>query len=387
MKINNLFKDEYQCMFLQETDISLGKKFLELKIDTKNFDDEKFLEYLKYRELVLCFEKKGKGTLVFSNLISDNPFDVLQKKYKELPSYYFWASDTLGNFKILKDGKIQRKFASKGYIRDGLVSSEEQVLGKEPCEYEIKNNKIYKTKYDEYTIKISKKEMGEIFDFYVPLNRDEDIKFDSVKIYYNIDKGNMKFAMENFSKPEFLQSLIHVGENKTYEFTKPLLIFKQKNILRFAFFKNKYLKSDIKNAKKLLNLGIFGKLNEKLTKTNLFYNPYYLSDHDFASYFSDAIIEALRVENNYKTSYSEYLEWGGGEGEYIGNVSSIFYFSAHFIDNKFSIKIFAILKNGNAVSHEEIAELKSFNQKDVIVFYNKILDYIFDDNISNYLEI
>ena len=83
MKINNLFKDEYQCMFLQETDISLGKKFLELKIDTKNFDDEKFLEYLKYRELVICFEKKGKGTLVFSNLISDNPFDVLQKKYKE----------------------------------------------------------------------------------------------------------------------------------------------------------------------------------------------------------------------------------------------------------------------------------------------------------------
>ena len=189
--------------------------------------------------------------------------------------------------------------------------------------------------YDEYTIKISKKEMGEIFDFYVPLSRDEDIKFDSINFYYNIDQGNMKYSMENFSKPEFLQSLFHVGENHEFEKTKPLIIFKQKNILRFALFKNKYLKFNVKNVKKLLNLGIFNKLDEKLTKTNLFYKPYYLSDFNFASYFADALIEAFRVEENYETSYSSYLNWGGSEGEYIGKRSSIFYFSAQFIDGNF----------------------------------------------------
>lgn len=382
MKLNNLFKDEYQCMFLSETNINLGKKYYEVKIDSNNFDDEKFLQYIKYRGLTIVFEKTDVGTLVFSNVVAYNPFEMLQKKYKENASYYFWASDTLGNFKILKDGKIQRKFASKGYFYDNIISSEEQVLGT-PCEYEIKNNKIYKMKYNEYTVKISKKEMGEIFDFYIPLNRDEDIKFDSIKIYYNID--NMKYSTNNFLSSEFLQTLIHVGKNKEYEYTKPLLIFKQKNILRFAFFKNKCLKSNIKNAKNLLNLGFFNKLDKKLTKTDLFYLPYYLGDYIFASHFSDAIIEALKPEENYKTTYSEYLELSNSEGEYIGKESSIFYFSAEFIDGKFNLKIYSILKNGNSLNHEFVAEINNFEKNSLIIFYNQILDYIFDDNIADKL--
>lgn len=385
MKISNLFKDEYQCMFLKETDVLLGKKFLKLEIDAKNFSDEKFMEYLKYRHVTICFEKKGVGTLVFSNQVSENVFDVLQKKYKEFPAYYFWASDTLGNFKIVKDGKIQRKFASKGYVYDGLVSSEEQVLGK-PCEYEIQNNKIYKTKYDEYTIKISRQEMGEIFDFYVPLKRDEDIEFDSINFYYNLSQGNMNYAMENFSRPEFLQSLFHVGGTHEFDYTKPLIIFKQKNILRFAFFKDKLLKFNVKNAKKLLNLGIFDKLDEKLKKSNLFYNPYYLTDFNFASYFSNALIETFHIEENYETSYSRYLNWSNSEGEYIGKTSSIFYFHAEFIDGNFVLNLYSILKNGESVQPQFVAKLEGFEINKMRVFYNQILDYIFDDDLAEKLK-
>jgi hypothetical protein len=196
----------------------------------------------------------------------------------------------------------------------------------------------------------------------------------------------MKFAMENFSRPEFLQSLIHVGKNQNYEYTKPLLIFKQKNILRFAFFKNKQFKNHIKNAKKLLNMGIFGKFDEKLTKTNLFYKPAYLSDSDFIYSFVDAIIESIRVESNYKTTYSDYQNIVAEDGEYIGKASSIFYFSAEFIDGKFTLKMYAILKNGREVSHDFVAELKGFEEADIIDFYNQILDYIFDDNVAEYLK-
>lgn len=384
MKINNLFKDEYQCMFLNETNISLGKKYKELKIPTENFSDDKFLEYIKYRYVTVCFEKKGVGTLVFSNHIADNPFDILQKKYKEFPAYYFWASDTLGNFKILKDGKIQRKIASKGYVRDGFIGSEEQVIGK-PCEYEIQNGKVYKMKYDEYTIKISKDEMAKMFDYYVPLNRNEDIVFDSIKLYYNIDHGNLKYELKDFPDAKFSQALIHIGKNYDYEFTKPLIIFKQKNILRSTFFKNKYSKFNLKNVKKLLKLGLFDKIDEKLRKTDLFFKPRFLMDYNFVSLFLDAITESLLPGEDYKTTYSEYRISFDEPGEYILKTSSIFYFSAEFIEGKFNIKIYSMMKNGKPVSNEFVAELNGFEKNELLVFYNQILDYIFDDNLAEYL--
>lgn len=386
MIINNLIKDEYQCMFLKDTNIKLGRRFHEVQIDASNFDDDKFLDYLKYRDITICFEKDGVGSLVFSNMIPDNPFEILQKSYRDLPSYYFWGSDTLSNFKILKDGKIQRKFAGKGYIKDGFVASEEQVLGK-PCEYELKKNKIYKMTYNEYSVKISRQEMYEIFDFYVPFKRDENIKFDRIKFFVCVEGSNLKFSMENFSKPEFLQSLIHVGDNFEFESTKPLLIFKQTNVLRFAYFKDKCIARNIKNSKKLLNMGIFDKFNNKLTKTDLFFKPYYLTDYNFISYFADAIIESARIEENYKTTYSNYQNAFSTEGEYIGSESSLFYFIIQFIDGKLCVKMFAVLKNGIPVNHEFVAELNGFKKGDMIVFYQQVLDYIFGDNFAEKLDI
>ena len=189
-------------------------------------------------------ERRMKKSLIFLTACLAGSLWA-QDTFKENRLFYFWANDSFAYMKTLFGGNIQRKIASYGWFNDHTTSTEEQTLGKEPLEYEVEKGHVYKVTMDE-RMKFSKSDMLEIFDYYIKLDRNQDIEFDSVELYFNFKSLNAEWSMQSYSKPEFLQSLIHVKKNYKSEFTVPYLVFEDKETFTGGF-KDKAYAIDVIN--------------------------------------------------------------------------------------------------------------------------------------------
>lgn len=379
MKLNTLFCENFECYYLQRTDVELGKMYKKLNYSVEDFSDDELVRLLKFRQVVLKLTKQNFGTLVITLNAMNSVFDYLQKKYKEDRSFYFWGTNTFANFKILEAGKIQRKIASRGWFNNHTTSSEEQVLGKTPCEYETQHNHIYKIKSDEF-LKFSKETLLDIFDFYVKINREESIDFDSFEIFYNIDTLNVDWGMQYFSKPEFTQSLIHLRKSYTVEFTVPIVIFEDTECLRFRNLKNKCKINEIKSARNLLKLNIFNIHKKTYIKSNEFFRLFLMNHGEFLSTLADVIIEATKLKEDERVDPLRQLICSG-EGEFIPSKTSLIYFAVRFDEGKTAVDFYSLMKSGKEEQKKFICTANSFEKEELMLVYNQLLDYILEQNI------
>ena len=117
----------------------------------------------------VVIELDGLGSFVFTRHKRSDLFLNLQKRFRETTNYVFCASDTGGYFKILKDGRIQRKIASN-MISDGIGNNPE-TRG-EPCAYELETGHIFKINYKAGYLRdmlsdFTRLEVLALFDYYI----------------------------------------------------------------------------------------------------------------------------------------------------------------------------------------------------------------------------
>lgn len=377
MKLNALFKDQFQCMYLPFEDVEMGKNTIRLNFSKSEIESLDLIKVLKYREVVLKLTKKGFGTLVLSLFNADAPYEFLQKKYKETRLFYFWANNSLAYMKTLFGGRIQRKIASYGWFNDHTTSSEEQTLGKEPLEYEVEKGHVYKVTMDKRMV-FTKQDLFEIFDYYVKLDRDENIDFDNVELYYNLNSLNLDWSMQYFSKPEFLQSLIHVRKNYKADFSVPFILFEDKETLRANPLKAKYEISKMKSAKNILRLGIFGAGRKSMIPSYVFFRPTRFGIGSFVFDLAQSVIQALKIKDDEPSSG---ICINPPEGEFIPATTSLVYFIVCFEDDGVKLEFYSLMKCGKSKNHEFICKLNAFNKDDLFVCYNQILDYVLEQNI------
>lgn len=376
--------DEFFCMVLNETNLMFSKKFKRLDIDASVLSVADVLTYINFREMFLSVEFENGKSVVITNAYIDTPFEYLQKKYKEQRAYFFMANSNMACFKIFDNGKISRKVSSYGKIKNGKISMEEQTIGA-PCEYEVETNKVYKMKYDTRAIDLCKADIFKMIDFYVGFENLEDSKIKSKKLYVCTESKNLPFAMETFSKPEYLQSLLHVGgSDSVCEYTYPFIVYQAKNTLLYSVFKRRYHLSEVRSAKKLLKINLFNAHKDKL-KCDDCRGFDIFSISDFVCSLSTCVQETRCPFDKYQTVATQVLNSFDKPKEYIVQNSHLFYFVNEFKSNKFSITVYCIMKNGKEQKAQNVATLDEFDSSSVNLFYEKIVDYCLNQNISNLL--
>lgn len=89
----------------------------------------------------MILEINGLGSFVFTNHHRSDLFLNLQRKFPGVTSYVFASDGPGGYFKILKDGRIQRKIAS--YMWSEGMGSYAETRGA-PCTYELDTGHVFK---------------------------------------------------------------------------------------------------------------------------------------------------------------------------------------------------------------------------------------------------
>lgn len=121
----------------------------------------------------VILELENLGSFVFTNHHRSNLFQNLQRKFSDCTSYVFISDGPGGYFKILKDGRIQRKIAS--YMCFEGMGSYAETRGT-PCSYELESGHIFKVDpkarhLREMMPDFTKREVLDLFDYYVGLDR------------------------------------------------------------------------------------------------------------------------------------------------------------------------------------------------------------------------
>lgn len=121
----------------------------------------------------VILELDGLGSFVFTNHRHSALFQNLQRRFPGVTSYVFCSDGPGGYFKILKDGRIQRKVASYMYF-EGMGSYAETRGA--PCAYELETGHIFKVDpkarhLREMMTDFTKREVLNLFDYYVGLDR------------------------------------------------------------------------------------------------------------------------------------------------------------------------------------------------------------------------
>lgn len=132
----------------------------------------RYKKHLKNSRCVIL-ELDGLGSFVFTNHHDSALFQNLQRKFPSVISYVFASDGSGGYFKILKDGRIQRKIAIYMYF-EGMGSYAETRGA--PCTYELETGHIFKVDpkarhLREMMPDFTKREVLDLFDYYVGLER------------------------------------------------------------------------------------------------------------------------------------------------------------------------------------------------------------------------
>lgn len=381
MFVKELMFGEFACVFVDETNLQFSKKYKLLNINVERLTVSEILKLIDFRNVSLVLEFDCGKTLVFSSAYLSDVFEFMQKKYKDKPSYYFMANNTMACFKILENGKITRKVSSYGHIRDGRISCEEQTIGK-PCLFETENSKDYKMKYDYRSIDLSKKDIFEMVDFYVGFDSLEDSKIISKKLYVSDDAVNVKFVVDSFNSPEFNQSLIHIGGDFDCEFTIPFAVFETNQSMEYAFLKERVEVKNLKSAKKMFGLNIFNQSKTSRIKTDAVSRTD-VCDFSLMLSIKNAIREVFSVHEDYKTMATKITEAFHADAEIIPAKLNVFYFVCGFENGKFKADVFAVMKKGKEIGSEKIATIDdSFKKENLQKVYNQILDFCLNQNLS-----
>ena len=168
--ISKLMNKEFCVMVINEErifstpNVNLGNIYL------KQIKRNKLISLQRYikKGYVIVLEVDHQRCLVFTDLSRSNVFYNLQRRHKCEINYVFCGNKTGGYFKILENGRIKRKIAS--FLEINSVHEYPDILG-EPCEAEIKQNKIYhldtKATYMKDQLYFTKKEVLELFHYYI----------------------------------------------------------------------------------------------------------------------------------------------------------------------------------------------------------------------------
>lgn len=133
----------------------------------------------------MILEVNGLGSFVFTNHRRSNLFLNLQRKFPGVTSYVFASDGPGGYFKILKDGRIQRKIAS--YMWSDGMGSYAETRGV-PCTYELETGHIFKVDPKAQHLRemmpdFTKREVLDLFDYYVGLDRFKSANLRRVLVY------------------------------------------------------------------------------------------------------------------------------------------------------------------------------------------------------------
>lgn len=133
----------------------------------------------------MILEVNGLGSFVFTNHRRSDLFLNLQRKYPGVTSYVFASDGPGGYFKILKDGRIQRKIAS--YMWSEGIGSYAETRGA-PCTYELETGHVFKIDpkarhLREMMPDFTKREVLDLFDYYVGLKRFQSTNLRRVLVY------------------------------------------------------------------------------------------------------------------------------------------------------------------------------------------------------------
>lgn len=141
-------------------------------------------KHLKAGRCVIL-ELEDLGSFVFTNHRHSALFQNLQRKFPGVTSYVFASDGPGGYFKILKDGRIQRKIAS--YMWSDGVGSYAETRGV-PCTYELETGHIFKVDPKAQHLRemmpdFTKWEVLDLFDYYVGLDRFKSANLRRVLVY------------------------------------------------------------------------------------------------------------------------------------------------------------------------------------------------------------
>lgn len=133
----------------------------------------------------VILELDGLGSFVFTNHYHSALFQNLQRRFPGVTSYVFCSDGPGGYFKILKDGRIQRKVASYMFF-EGMGSYAE-TRGV-PCTYELGTGHIFKIDPKAQHLRemmpdFTKREVLDLFDYYVGLDRFKSANLRRVLVY------------------------------------------------------------------------------------------------------------------------------------------------------------------------------------------------------------
>ena len=148
------------------------------------FDTRFCLQCMRSSKCVLI-EMRGLGTFVFTDHPHSDLFLILQRAFQDVTCYVFCGNDTGGYFKILQNGKIQRKIASF-LCMDGIRNYPETRGA--PCAYELETGRIFRVDPKAATMAemltgFTKDEVRALFDCYIGLEQFQRENIERVLIY------------------------------------------------------------------------------------------------------------------------------------------------------------------------------------------------------------
>lgn len=379
--IKNLLNKEFACMFLKETDLEISKKFNIFHKPVENMTNEEIFNAINYRNMVLILELESGYSVVFSQIMFDKPFNLLQKKYKDQPSYYFMANESVACFKILQDGKITRKVSSYGWIRDNTTSCEEQTLGK-PSQFEIAHNKIYKLQYHRRNIDLSKKDILDMIEYYIGLDNLNNSKIVKKQFLYEDFASDQRYSIDCFDNFEFKQACIHIGGDSQSEYTLPFVSFWNNEWFEFSTAIERQKIKEL-NMKKILGINIFNKNKSIKIKSNNIYETDLLDLSNFCVSLRLAIVEAHLDKKMYKDEICKFIFRMGTGGEFIPSKINTFYLQSEFVNGKLKISCYLNMKQGKEQEQKLVFEINELSKENLIIAYNRLCDKLFNENMTD----
>ena len=79
--IKSLLNREFACMFLNETNLEVSKKFKIFQKPVETMTHDEIFNAINYRNMVLVLELESGHSVVFAQIMFEKPFNLLQKKY------------------------------------------------------------------------------------------------------------------------------------------------------------------------------------------------------------------------------------------------------------------------------------------------------------------
>lgn len=202
-KISNnlmdMLRDNFNLMFIPISDIWGGKESFRLKYpfdgarkyncskdnySYEYFDSNYYIDCTKHSKAVIV-EIKNLGSFIFTDHCHSDLFLILQRDFPNVTSYAFCGNDTGGYFKILENGKIQRKIAS--FLCMEGIRNNPETRGK-PCQYEIETGKIFKVDSNARHLRdciknFAKNEVLALMEYYVNMENFKTENVERVLIY------------------------------------------------------------------------------------------------------------------------------------------------------------------------------------------------------------